>query len=491
MIARLFAMCAIFWGCGVLAAAWTPKPLGGGACSSDLDCQLAGVCTTTNTCQCDAAWHGAHCEYLATLPAQGAAYRQATASSWGGRAFEDGEGTGEFHAFFSEFGGSCGMNEWSNNSHVVHATARGTLDPGGRGYTRAGVAVPVFAHCVDTVKLANGTWILFHNGDGQPRACGFGSPNCDSMPLEWVADCRSADGTGNGTTPANRPVTGHPAPPPPKGFQPHNGVHISHGGPDGPWVAPPAAALRGYPYCDCPAVHALTNGSVAVWCQPWQWNFVPGQIGNTSQPLWINQGWGTPFVAKDVTIDVPRHLIENARDTNNSLKLDDPSLWVDRRGHWHSVMHNGDGPVPCGDAGATGARFRDGNPYPVGCGAHLFSEDGIQWHLSDVAAFNATVALTSGANVDLFRERPKVMIAPAPGGAGHDAVALFTGAMRCGERPIQPGPPPNSYCTNSTWPDDDGNHAGGVGINTFNGLDYSFTTINPLARELRATAPFA
>ena len=25
---------------------------------------------------------------------------------------------GEYHAFFSEFGGSCGMNEWDNTSHV-------------------------------------------------------------------------------------------------------------------------------------------------------------------------------------------------------------------------------------------------------------------------------------------------------------------------------------------------------------------------------------
>ena len=100
--------------------AW-PHALGGGDCVTDEDCQLAGVCTS-GRCRCDAAWRGTHCTYLAINgDAAGAGYRRADTSSWGGRSWRGADG--KHHGFFSEFGGSCGMNEWDNTSHVVHAVA--------------------------------------------------------------------------------------------------------------------------------------------------------------------------------------------------------------------------------------------------------------------------------------------------------------------------------------------------------------------------------
>ena len=250
----------------------------------------------------------------------GPALREPTASSWGGRSFlaED----GKYHAFFSEFGGSCGMDMWDNNSHVVHAVAD---EPNpSTGYTRQGIAIPAFSHCVEPVLLPDRkTWLLFHNGDGTPRACGTGGPDCDGKPLQWLANCSA---NGNGTTPSNdSAISALPGPAGPAGFEPHNAVHQATS-PAGPWVAPSAAATDGMPQCDCPAVHALPNGSIAMWCQPLV-NYAPRS--GDDQPslkdtprLFINQGWGTPFAALSASITVPSHLLARAAEMNGWFKLD-------------------------------------------------------------------------------------------------------------------------------------------------------------------------
>ena len=178
------------------------------------------------------------------------------------------------------------MNQWANTSHLIHAVAS---EPNPKeGYKRVGVAVPPYAHCVDPVRLRsphNDTWLLFHNGDGMSRGCAGGSPDCTKQPIQWLADCSEF---GNGTTPDGE-MPGHPAPPLPKGFVAHNAVHQSSG-PDGPWQAPPAAATTNMPQCDCPAVHVLGNGSVAMWCQP-LFNYPPNDSADQprSQPIFINQ----------------------------------------------------------------------------------------------------------------------------------------------------------------------------------------------------------
>jgi hypothetical protein len=360
------------------------------------------------------------------------------------------------------------MNEWGNNSRVVHAVAS-TAAPGGRGYTLVNAAVPAFSHCVDSLALnvgtANETWLLFHNGDGMPRACQCGSPDCSSKPLQWLATCAS----GNGTTPSDC-CEGHPAPPLPEGFEPSNGVHVATS-PYGPWKHPAKEALVGFPFCDCPAVHVLKNGSIAVWCQALYPTgvFTP----DTHVPMYINAGWGTPFVAHTTSLRVPADLYQRAVQNGSVIKLDDPTMYVDARGNWHALMHNGDGPFPCGDVwNESGAVFRDGNPYPIGCTAHIFSRDGVGWTMSPLAASNASIALDGGrGSVDLFRQRPKVKL----NAAGDAPTHLFHGAMQCGERVVTGGDAPWNHCSNTSWPRTNG--AAQLGIDTYDGMDYSFTTL--------------
>ena len=520
------------------AAPIASKPHGGGACATDDDCQLNGRCSSeTRTCVCDAAWTGKNCSYLNSFPSAGSAYRMKNASSWGGRATLN-PPDGLYHAFFSEFGGSCGMIEWDNTSHIVHAVSS-TPNPR-RGYRRVGVAVPQYAHCVDPVMLRdNKTWLLFHNGDGSTTGvCPAGWPGCGT-PVDqgnkdgYVADCsKQAGGWSNGTTPDPARVGGRRAPPPPprSTFEPGNGVHVSRTGPAGPWKAGNATAAEGgYPFDDCPAVHVLRNNSIATWSQP----LYPGNV----KPMYVADldeggGWRdghTPFRRIQPTIRFPQYLVDRAKEGGSVIKLDDPTMWVDRRGYWHVLAHNGDGPFPCGDLGPLGLQFRDGNPNPVGCSAHLYSRDGMSWTMSPVAAHNASVAFSDGSRVDGFRERPKVLVT-----AEGDITHLFSGIMLCGENPkwYPSGWPNGGHCIpqraspdnddddddedddddddadyggdrrwgwrrrrrrrttmtdgavdgggNGSRPGDDGGNGSNVGIYAPAGLDYSWTIMVPL-----------
>ena len=107
-----------------------------------------------------------------------------------------------------------------------------------------------------------------------------------------------------------------------------------------------------------------------------------------------------------------------------------------------------------------------------------------EWFVSPYAAHNATIQLTRDrGEVNLFRERPKAVLVPSR--LGYKLVGLTSGAMRCGERPVGNRDPANplSHCANETWPAGRNIH-GQFGINTFNGMDYSFTTIVPLGKMI-------
>lgn len=123
------------------------------------------------------------------------------------------------------------------------------------------------------------------------------------------------------------------------------------------------------------------------------------------KPIFTAARWGEPFVAVQPTIAFPPFLVERAREGKSVIKLDDPTIWQDRRGNFHVLAHNGDGPFPCGDPGPLGTAFRDGNPVLAGCSAHLYSRDGVSWTMSPVAAHNASVRFEDGSRLNGFRER--------------------------------------------------------------------------------------
>ena len=89
---------------------------------------------------------------------------------------------------------------------------------------------------------------------------------------------------------------------------------------------------------------------------------------------------------------------------------EDPTLWVDQRGHWHILSHCY---VP---------HYNEGNDYVSG---HLFSADGLTWSESSVQPYQHAVEYRDGSTQNFSTiERPKLVFDDATGRPTH----LFNGA---------------------------------------------------------------
>jgi hypothetical protein len=82
--------------------------------------------------------------------------------------------------------------------------------------------------------------------------------------------------------------------------------------------------------------------------------------------------------------------------------VEDPFLWVDKRGHWHALYH-----------------VINGHNGP---GGHAYSLDGLTW--SNVSkAYGTARPLATGAVVHYSAERPKLLFGP-----DHAPTHLYTGS---------------------------------------------------------------
>jgi hypothetical protein len=240
-----------------------------------------------------------------------------------------------------------------------------------------------------------------------------------------MVDCST---NGNGTTPPNPPPL-QVLPSAPSGFTSGDGMHSASSS-DGlfkHYIPPTTARMRdavSFKGCNNPAAATLVNGSIAVWCfKP----VAPSRL--CTYQVWVADGLNKPFRLLDadgkghVTIDWPAEILAASGGT---IFTDGPTLFIDKRGNWHVLSHNGAGLAPCGLQNATGVAFRDGNPEPIGCGVHFYSADDWHWKLSPVAAYNASVSFADGRpSANLFRQRPKVVQDPD----SQELTHLFTGVM--------------------------------------------------------------
>merc|ERR1719174_2492712 len=83
-----------------------------GNCSSDIDCQLNGICTK-GACSCDRPWTGDHCGLLefreVTMP-QGYGMTP-NHTTWGGNILHV-EGSKKYHMYVSAMTNDCGLGHW-------------------------------------------------------------------------------------------------------------------------------------------------------------------------------------------------------------------------------------------------------------------------------------------------------------------------------------------------------------------------------------------
>ena len=99
-------------------------PHGGASCTTDWDCCLGGICSTTNkTCICDPWFTGSNCTYLNLAHAEeNYGFQVPGYYSWGGHC-EYNNTMKKYVAFFAFMVNHCTLSSWKTNSEIVMTTA--------------------------------------------------------------------------------------------------------------------------------------------------------------------------------------------------------------------------------------------------------------------------------------------------------------------------------------------------------------------------------
>jgi hypothetical protein len=349
-------------------------------CHSDEDCSLLGVCSgSSGVCQCDVGWTGADCGQLDLAPAQPNSGLNETASgisSWGANIFpaaEAGGGGGDsWHMLAAEFENKCGISRWSPNSAIVLATSdRGAAGP----YKRRKVVVPPFAHNPKVVRAPDGTWLMYTIGVKLPPSELF---NCTEAGVAQQQQQQQP-----GRNPLNR--------------ESNISLYTSKAL-EGPWER--FGVVLGPDYegtwdedTTNPSPWVLANGTVLLMyrgCVVHQPGCAGEYMGVASAP-----GWRGPYTRLGKGPILP------------DVYAEDPSLWLDRRGNFHFLMHY----IPDSQRVARHAFARSfTGPWSM--------------HTSSIP-YNSTVAFSDGTVVSYEkRERPHIVW-----GAAGNPQFLVTGVV--------------------------------------------------------------
>ena len=366
-------------------------------CTSALDCQLNGECSSAGACACNAGWRGEDCGELDLLPAKlgPAAYGVgvgSSVSSWGAGVLRD-PSSGAYVMQVDEMENGCGLGVWSANSRCV--LARSTTGPLGP-YERVQTLVDAWCHGSTPARdPVSGRWVFQHMGSAAGAR----------------ANCTVCG--GKGVTPPDAPQG--PCSKDGK-VQPYvEGAFVSVGAdPAGPYLSAPGIKSG----ANCENMF-MRNGTLIVAC-PWG-----GHVSNVTD-------CGSPNQNAFLTVSVADSLAAALAGTYRSLPLsyapagsdapsapmcvnwEDQNIWVDADGHFHTLMHafrgvNTSFPLPgCVDNG-NGSGF-----LPARCtsaGGHAFSLDGSRWWISPTRAYTADVAYEDGSVVSYrARERPHLIL---------------------------------------------------------------------------------
>ena len=341
---------------------WTPLPSSGAdsarllwPCTDDSECSFNGECSAEGACRCDAAWAGPSCAQLRLLPADASApglrltdTRGANVSTWGAPMLFD-SATETWHAWASEMEAGCGINSWTTNSHIIHATS---LQPGGP-WTRHEEVVAAFAHEPDVVRGPAGELVMIYAGFALPNASTDRCMDC-ANGVTLSQDVKN--GCGPGRTHAFKTL-----------------MTIARGF-DEPWSAPV---------------------EIRELSMPWDWNVCLTILPNGTAIALLRALF--PWRASNYSDNTTWHAVGAPSDGGQGPSLpdsdvEDPDVWRDRRGVFHALMHAMD----------AGVEF---------CGNHAFSLDGATW-VNTGAAYGNNVSFSDGSfHAFSRRERPHLLFA--------------------------------------------------------------------------------
>jgi len=331
------------------------------SCQTDDDCQLNGKCSG-GTCNCYIGWTASDCSALNFLPASTTpAYRQVNTSSWGGTVINGTDGL--WHMFVAEMAYHCGLNTWTTNSWIRHATSKYPQGP----FAPQEIVLTYFAHNPTIVQASDGTYTLFHIG------CGFNN----SHPQ---MNCT------NGTTPATNKHKKHNT----QNVKMNNTCSDEFGSIvlysdslNGPWnniqvLAPKVPNT--FPYStDNPAPYIFPNGTTYVMYRSWNQNGDP----NTNRSL-VGLAYADKWMGPYTIPNTPAISV---------VQLEDPFLWRSEiDGNFHALFH----------------AMQPGSGTNLG--RHAFSKDGFNWTFSENPAYTAFATYQNGTQIQFARrERPHLL----------------------------------------------------------------------------------
>eukprot|EP01061_Rhynchopus_euleeides_P009991 TRINITY_DN19312_c0_g1_i1.p1 TRINITY_DN19312_c0_g1~~TRINITY_DN19312_c0_g1_i1.p1 ORF type:complete len:506 (+),score=67.49 TRINITY_DN19312_c0_g1_i1:125-1519(+) len=322
-------------------------------CEHDGDCAHNGQCNTaTQQCSCYPGWAGTACTRLnETQTRRNAGYRAssngANLTSWGGPMLKDGNGT--YHMWASQMLNHCGMSSWGGNSQVIHATSSTPLGP----YTMKDVVFPSFSHEPDVKVALDGTLVMVLT---------------QRIPNEWPV-CNCTDG--------HTPPSCIPFPATPDQDPTTLSTATSY---DGPWSAPKAVMKNTESDSNLSPWFTKGDGMIGLW-RSFHNNVT--ELGYSRIHTVTASNWRDPSTY-EYNIDVSGDLFNLGGPT------EDPFLYQDSRGVYHSLFHHMYG---C-----------------MACGGHAYSLDAKTWVYTGGDAYLDVLTFEDSVELHLpTRERPHLL----------------------------------------------------------------------------------
>ena len=402
-------------------------------CQSDDDCNLNGRCIVGNgECMCYKGWVSQDCGLLDVLPVPAPAAARPPAVSygtlasanatgvaaWGGSLLRDPHQPRPFHLYAAEISLGCGLDSWSRNSVIVHATAASPMGP----FIRQQQILPAFAHEPRVVQLPEsegGGYVLYKIGCADGALTGSNGTSLRGP----CTNCHNGSTIGEHCTA-------------PDAVYERACQDVLHADSlDGPWRR---VNLTGFGQgqwdwarlnlgleSHSPIVHA--NGSILTLTRAYH---APSPAPLSSIWLVTADRWnGTYRSAADILPGM-----EKGGPVFPQQSLEDSFMWVDPRGFYHALFHTW--------------------PGAPAVGGHAYSRDGLNWNYSPTPPYYFEAAVEpsgaggggggGGSNQTTFnfhrRERPALMfdgngdpiyltngVAPyAPGSKGRDVYGDWT-----------------------------------------------------------------
>ena len=384
----------------LLLASQSPDyPHGGGPCSADWDCALAGECAS-GRCACDPWATGAQCDLLnlvdAATDAQG--MQVPNYHSWGGHALQD-PASGEFHGFFSFLCRHATLSEWTTKSSIWRATASSVEGP----YALQDMVAQPWAHnaMISQTGNASAPYALYQLGDSA----------ADPSLFE---PCYNASETSAGFA---APAAPAPLPSPQRRASGSEIYLRTAPSLAGPWTT----------YDDNAPLVFTFDGSFATavnGANPAPLFFPNGTVlmyfsANPCPPDWGNKSPGNNciFVARGTSMAGPFAALPLPVTHPES---EDAHVFATKRGYHLLTNVNNDH-----------ARCAAGVP----CGGHAWSLDGITFSNLTIGAFGPYIRFANGSSwPTAYVERPQVTQA-----ADGSPLAFFVGVGRA------------SYDDSATW----------------------------------------